>query len=74
MGVGSSQYASGAHQELLDRLSSSESVAVADPFWKDLLTFPAPLTKFDPVLLQQSLSDTCSRLGGGKERDDLPYY
>ena len=51
------------HQALLDRLAGPESVAVGDPFWKQLLTFNAPLTKFEPVALQQSLQPFLQRLG-----------
>lgn len=52
-----------AHQELLNTLSSATSVNVGDPFWRGLLNFGAPLTKLDPVLLQQSLADTLDQLG-----------
>lgn len=51
------------HQALLDRLAGPESIAVGDPFWKQLLTFNAPLTKFEPHALQQSLQSFIQRLG-----------
>ncbi len=64
MGNSASHFAAGEHQQLLNRFSGSESVAIGDPFWRGLLTFAAPLTKLDPVLLQQSLADSLDQLGG----------
>jgi hypothetical protein len=52
-----------AHQEMLTTFSSATSVNLGDPFWRGLLNFGAPLTKLDPVLLQQSLADTLDQLG-----------
>ena len=52
-----------AHQELLNTFSSATSVNVGDPFWRGLLNFGSPLTRLDPVLLQQSLADTLDQLG-----------
>ena len=65
MGNSSSLFSARAHQELLERFSSAESVSIGDQFWRGLLSFAAPLTKFDPVLLQQSLADTLDQLGQG---------
>ena len=57
-----------AHQELLNTFSSATSVNVGDPFWRGLLNFGAPLTKLDPVVLQQSLADTLDQLGVQSEQ------
>ena len=63
MGAAGSHFAASGHENLLARFGASESIAVGDTFWRDLLTFPQQLTRFDPALLQQELAPTCHSLG-----------
>ena len=61
------------HQALLDRLAGPDSIAVGDPFWKQLLTFNAPLTKFEPHALQRSLQPFLERLGADPPHHPIQY-
>lgn len=63
MGAAGSHFAGSNHEQLLERFGGSESIAISDTFWRDLLTFPQQLTRFNPALLQQELAPTCHSLG-----------
>ncbi len=71
MGAAGSHLAAGGHEELLARFAGAESIAIGDTFWRDLLTFPQQLTRFDPELLQQELAPTLETLSEPYQRRAL---
>ena len=52
------------HTPLLEVLSGTQRREFGDSFWQELLTFPAPLTKYSPTGLEAALLPFCERLGG----------
>jgi len=52
------------HTQLLEDFSGPHRREHGDSFWQELLTFPAPLTKFSPPELEAAVLPFCERLGG----------
>ena len=51
------------HRPLLDIFSGSHEHDTTDGVWRDLLAFPAPLTRLPPVDLQVTVAPFCDQLG-----------
>ncbi len=51
------------HKPLLDIFAGSHDHDTTDGVWRDLLAFPAPLTRLPPVDLQVAVAPFCDQLG-----------
>lgn len=68
MGGGASRPDSGAHDRLLAEFSGSAAIDISDPFWAQLLRFPAPLTQLPPADVEAATVSHCEELGAGRAR------
>ncbi len=51
------------HKPLLDIFAGSHEHDTTDGVWRDVLAFPAPLTRLPPVDLQVAVAPFCDQLG-----------